>query len=477
MENGYVDKRLRRKSLNWYAAMNIANIFISQFALMYFSSFVSYLFEDYSVYEKISSVTSYAAYVKLAALVAGAYLAQKMFFTTGKITPLYKKVRWILFIATAGCFVDVSFLGAGFSMVYYPVVYLVYQAGIALLSPIQIAMFLILAGADMDDRVYATSRTVITGFFATFIGSFILSNVTNLFLYTADGMMNMWGYLIASAVMGAIFLIGSELIIRNISSVEEETSHLPRNPVSRSSFGEMVKDVFTNAPYAAYWIHSLASYIASAITSSLVMYYWWGIGAFADYALGSSITSMISVFGSPVVALAAKKFLGKKKALYVSAVMEVVMRLMSFVALKISIWAFCVTNGLAMVMGAINNAYGLNYSLDSAEISMRKTGRDSRIFMVSMLSVSSYISSFIASPARNFIMDVIGYDEVNSYRILGSTVPDALWEVVGGKLAVCMSVIPAMIALVGAICLFVMYKTSDEEAVVNAIENEKYLRM
>ena len=474
MQTLTIDKVSRKKAITAFACMSIANVFVNTFALLHFSSFLSYAFENYDVYQRINALNAYSPYVKFAALFFGAYFIQKLYYKTGKITPFYGKFRWVIVVVSVGCFVNVSSLGTTLPMIYYTAVWYVHQACTGILGVIQSAMFLIIAGSDMNDRISATTKLVIYGVATSFISTICINNAS-LLLYNGEHVF-LTGYLIMAAVFGAVFMILSSLIIKAVKPVEEFSASLPRKAEAESSVGEMIRDLFTSKPYAAYWIRSLTSLIASSLTTTMVFYYIQATIGFEYYSIASTVSTLFNAFAVPVFALAGRKFFGKKNALYIASFAEVIVRLLSFVALKVNVWAFIVTNGFAVAFAGIGKAYGLNYIADSAEQSLRRKGKDSRIFMMAMISSSTLLLNPIINPLRDLMMKFVRYDRLREYTLMGLDIPAELWAEVGGKFHVSMSIIPALVALIGALAVFFLYKISDEEAVENLAENEEYLR-
>lgn len=393
-------------------------------------------------------------------ILAGAVI-EKAHLKHGKYRSWLLMGRWFVIFGLVCSFFNTSSWPLGFRIGVGFVGYLILNGAFSFVTNAYYGLGPALAGGNMNDRFRLSARG------AQFMCiSLLISSACTVPLITALSPIigAGWAYLVVSLLFAVPFIFG----IQALNSISRESD--PDDQTSRSSgatitIKDMVNSVLKNPQMQVIFFAYSIYYVGLYIMNNLVSYYFiYLAGNFNLMAVSMTITTITGTVASLIVPKIGNK-IGKKKA-FVAAMIIYSLALLGMGLIAKGNWIIYTV--FATIGGAfiyLFTGFGPNYFIDCGEYYLYKTGKDTRNIAVALFSVPMKIGMLLGGAIGVFGLAVIGY------KPQMQVTPDFITHFM-----IVMTVLPAVLMLIGALICQVGYKLTDEKAAFYAEENVKRMK-
>ncbi|MDO5422495.1 MAG: MFS transporter [Eubacteriales bacterium] len=383
-------------------------------------------------------------------------IIEKFRMPWGKYRSWLLVLRWVIVFSIVCSFFDTSAWPLGFRVGVSFVGYILLNASFSFTTNAYYALGPALAGANLNDRFRLSARG------AQFMCvAMLITSAATVPLVTAltpvVGPAN--AYLIVAVVFAIPYIFGCQVVSNLCKECDPSGKRKEQGGASAVTLMDMVRSVTQNKQLLVVFLAYTIYYIGLYVISGLGTYYFsYIVGDYMKMPVCMTVTMITGTIASMVMPKIGGK-LGKKRAFVVSLVIYAAAYACVYFAGGNWIhYMICAAIGGAAVY--MFTSFGANYFVDCGEYHLYKTGKDTRTIAITMYSVPMKIGMALGGAIATYGLAIIGYEA-------GMTV-DAAFE---QHFMTLLSIIPAVLVLVGAVIMQAGYKITDEDAARYAAEN------
>ena len=363
--------------------------------------------------------------------------------------------RWLIGCGVILMFANTSSMSLPVKLATIFISYCLINLSMNFIQTSQFNVLAVMGGISLEKRNLLAFRGTQGVTIATLLGSMTLVPLIEKVLTPAIG--SNYAYLVMGVVCVLPYMFGCHSLARSARKYEE-TSPVSVGPGVR--LVDMIKSVLTNDQLLILILAMSASYIAQQTIMNLALYYF-------TYVLGNVMLATYSMTIGTFVAVAGAfigpkigVMLGKKHAMVVGLLSQgLVLILVCFFA-RTSLIAYIVLYSLFSITMYIYFSFNANYTIDTGEYHLHKTGKDNRSLANGMMNIPFKIGMLVGGSVPMFVLTAIGYkpnmeqtpEFVNRFMML-------------------FGLFPAAFCLLAAAIMLFFYKITDRDAARYAREN------
>ena len=322
-----------------------------------------------------------------------------------------------------------------------------------------------ICGADMEMRKKFTARQTQLGALVSIFGSAIIVPLVN-FMGKMTGQESI-GYFIGATIFSALFVVFNIWFIKMATPYdppEDAAAAARRTP----TVGQMVESLVTNPQmlilFGCFTIFTMGNQLYAGVTT----YFFRVTGNFDRYSIALTARAVTAFVASMVAPPLARK-LGKKAALVTGwAIVAITGLLIKFTAftngqaniLLMTIYMCLWQGALYLYMGFMAVCY-----LDCGEYGYFKSGIDNRTMATTVMNWPTKIGFMLGGSMVGWMIAWAGYDAAGGTA--GAQGSFASMD----KFMTTMGLVPAILAAIAAVLLFLFYKLDDKTAAEYARAN------
>ena len=318
-------------------------------------------------------------------------------------------------------------------------------------------------GADMELRKKFTARQTQLGALVSIFGSAIIVPLVN-FMGKVTGQESI-GYFIGALIFSALFVVFNLWFCKLAAPFdppEDAATAARRTP----TIGQMVESLVTNPQmlilFGCFTMFTMGNQLYAGVTT----YFFRVTGNFDRYSIALTARAICAFLASMVAPPLARK-LGKKAALVVGwglvAVTGLIIKFFCFrngVA-NITLMTICMClwqAALYLYMGFMAVLY-----LDCGEYGYYKSGIDNRTMAVTVMNWPTKIGFMLGGSMVGWMIAWAGYQTPSGGNMGSFDYMDRFMTTMG--------LVPAIMAGIAAVCIFLFYKLDDKTAAEYAKAN------
>ncbi len=385
-------------------------------------------------------------------------IIEKFRMPWGKYRSWLLVLRWVIIFSLVCSFFDTSSWPVAFRVGVSFIGYFLLNAGMSFTTNAYYALGPALAGANLNDRNRLSARGAQFMCVAMLITSALTIPLVTA-LTPVVGPAN--AYLIVAVVFALPYIGGCQMVSNMCRecdpSGKAEKGGAQAGPTV--TLGDMVRSVTQNSQLLVLFIAYTIYYIGLYVISGLGTYYFtYIVGDFMKMSVSMTITMITGFIASLIMPKLGGK-LGKKKAFVTALVVyALAYACVFFIGGNWPFYTLCGAIGGGAVY--LFSSFGANYFVDCGEHHLHKTGKDTRTIAITMYSVPMKIGMALGGAIATYGLAFIGYHA-------GMTIDGAFQT----KFMFLLSIIPAILVLIGALIMLIGYKITDEDAARYAAEN------
>lgn len=336
--------------------------------------------------------------------------------------------------------------------------YLAYTIGILMHGTCKYGIYNNLAGEDSEAKTLYSSRSW-TGFNGgSMIAGFIILPMVSFF----SGDSETSGWLITQLILAACSLLGVFMICKMGKSVDQPKLTVAENiNDDKASIAEMVKAVVMNRSALTVCIYDTFRYIGGMYLIFIVTYqtaYVYGDMLYMSIAItGMAVACIIGTILCPYLTAL---FGGRKGYCRNSSIiMAAILAFMAFSPTSDNPYGFLSAYLIYYLFSAGADANAVMMYADAGEVWIKKTGKDTRAFLIAVQNVFITLGTSVASVILGVVLTAVGYE--TDVMLVGESA-ELMTKLVGG--------VPAVGYILAAIALL-FHNISDKEIAEITKEN------
>ncbi|MBN1907560.1 MAG: MFS transporter [Deltaproteobacteria bacterium] len=365
--------------------------------------------------------------------------------------------RWVIGCGVILMFSNTSAMPLSVKLVIVFIAYCMINLSMNFIQTSQFNVLAIMGGTSLEKRNLLAFRGTQGVTIATFIGSISLVPIINKVLTPLIG--SNYAYFVMGIVCVIPYMFGCHFLAKSARKYEE-TSPLSVGRGVRVI--DMIKSVFTNDQLLILILVMSASYIAQyTVMTVAVHYFTYVLGNVMLMTYSMTIGTIVSVAGAfigPKIGV----MLGKKRAMVVGLLGQCLALVLVCFLARTSVIAYIILYSLFSLAMYTYFSFNANYTIDTGEYHLHKTGRDNRSVANGMMNLPFKIGLLIGGSVPMLVLSKIGY-QPNMEQT-----PEFI-----NKFMMMFGLFPAAFCLLAAILMQFFYKITDKDAARYAKENQE----
>jgi Na+/melibiose symporter-like transporter len=365
--------------------------------------------------------------------------------------------RWFICCGIILMFSNTSAMSLSVKLVIVFIAYCMINLSMNFIQTSQFNVLAIMGGTSLEKRNLLAFRGTQGVTIATLIGSISLVPIINKLLTPIIG--SNYAYFVMGIVCVLPYMFGCHFLAKSAIKYEE-ASPFRTGPGVRVM--DMIKSVFTNDQLLILILVMSSSYIAQyTIMTVAVHYFTYVLGNVMLMTYSMTIGTIVSVAGAfigPKIGV----MLGKKHAMVVGLLGQCLALVLVYFFARTSVIAYIVLYSLFSLSMYIYFSFNANYTIDTGEYHLHKTGRDNRSVANGMMNLPFKIGLLIGGSVPMLVLGKIGY-QPNMEQT-----PEFI-----NKFMMMFGLFPAAFCLAAAILMQFFYKITDADAARYARENQE----
>lgn len=365
--------------------------------------------------------------------------------------------RWFICCGVILMFANTSAMPLSVKLVVVFIAYCMINLSMNFIQTSQYNVLAIMGGTSLEKRNLLAFRGTQGVTIATLIGSISLVPIINKVLTPIIG--SNYAYFVIGIVCVLPYMFGCHFLAKSARKYEEAS---PFNVGTRVRIIDMIKSVFTNDQLLILILVMSASYIAQYTIMTLAVHYFtYVLGNVMLMTYSMSIGTIVSVAGSfigPKIGV----MLGKKHAMVIGLLGQCLALVLVCFFAKTSAVTYIVFHSLFSISMYIYFGFNANYTIDTGEYHLHKTGKDNRSVANGMMNLPFKIGLLIGGSVPMLVLGKIGY-KPNMEQT-----PEFI-----EKFMMMFGLFPAAFCLLAAILMQFFYKITDKDAARYTRENKE----
>ena len=363
--------------------------------------------------------------------------------------------RWFIGCGVILMFANTSSMSLPVKLVVVFIAYGMINFSMNFIQTSQFNVLAVIGGTSLEKRNLLAFRGTQGVTIATLLGSMTLVPIIEKVLTPAIG--SNYAYLVMGIVCVLPYMFGCHFLARSARKYEETT------PVSVGpgvKVVDMIISVLTNDQLLILILVMSSSYIAQYTIMTLAVHYF-------TYVLGNVMLMTYSMTIGTFVAVAGAfigpkigVMLGKKHAMVVGLLCQGLVLVLVYFFARTSVIAYIVLYSFFSITMYIYFSFNANYTIDTGEYHLHKTGKDNRSLANGMMNLPFKIGMLIGGSVPMLVLGKIGY-QPNMEQT-----PEFI-----NKFMMMFALFPAAFCLLAAIIMLFFYKITDKDAARYAREN------
>ena len=365
--------------------------------------------------------------------------------------------RWLIGCGIILMFADTSSMSLAVKLVIVFIAYCMINLSMNFIQASQFNVLAIIGGVSLDRRNMLAFRGTQGVTIATLL--FSLTGVPIIEKVLTPAIGRNYAYLVMGIVCVLPYMFGCHFLARSARKYEETSPHSV-GPGIR--IVDMIKSVLTNDQLLILILAMSASYIAQYTIMTVAVHYF-------TYVLGDIMLMTYSMTAGTLVAVAGAfigpkigVMLGKKNAMVVGLLCQCLALVLVYFFARTSVIAYMVFYSFFFLTMYIYFSFNANYTIDTGEYHLHKTGKDNRSVANGMMNLPFKIGLLIGGSVPMFVLEAIGY-QPNMEQT-----PEFI-----NKFMMMFALFPAAFCLLAAIIMQFFYKITDADAAKYARENQE----
>ena len=363
--------------------------------------------------------------------------------------------RWLIGCGVILMFANTSSMPLTVKLVVVFIAYCMINLSMNFIQTSQFNVLAIMGGVSLEKRNLLAFRGTQGVTIATFIGSISLVPIINKVLTPVIG--SNYAYFIMGIVCVLPYMFGCHFLAKSARKYEETT---PFSVGPGIRIIDMIKSVLMNDQLLILILVMSASYIAQYTIMTLAVHYF-------TYVLGDIMLMTYSMTAGTLVAIAGAfigpkigVILGKKHAMVVGLLGQCLSLVLVYFFARTSVIAYIVLHSFFSLTMYIYFCFNANYTIDTGEYHLHKTGKDNRSVANGMMNLPFKIGLLVGGSVPMLVLGAIGY-QPNIEQT-----PEFI-----DKFMMMFALFPAAFCLLAAIIMQSFYKITDKDAARYAREN------
>jgi GPH family glycoside/pentoside/hexuronide:cation symporter len=365
--------------------------------------------------------------------------------------------RWLIGCGVILMFADTSSMSLAVKLVIVFIAYCMINLSMNFIQTSQFNVLAIMGGVSLGKRNMLAFRGTQGVTIATLI--FSLTGVPIIEKVLTPAIGRNYAYLVMAIVCVVPYMIGCHFLARSARKYEV-TSPFSVGPGIKVV--DMIKSVLTNDQLLILILVMSASYIAQyTIMTVAVHYFTYVLGNVMLMTLSMTIGTFVGVLGAfigPKIGV----MLGKKHAMVVGLLCQCLVLVLVYFFARTSVIAYIILYSFFFLTMYIYFSFNANYTIDTGEYHLHKTGRDNRSVANGMMNLPFKIGLLVGGSVPMFVLEAIGY-QPNMEQT-----PEFI-----NKFMMMFALFPAAFCFLSAIIMQFFYKITDADAAKYARENQE----
>ncbi len=365
--------------------------------------------------------------------------------------------RWVIGCGIILMFSNTSSMPLSVKLVVVFIAYCMINLSMNFIQTSQFNVLAIMGGTSLSKRNMLAFRGTQGVTIATLIGSISLVPIINKVLTPLIG--SNYAYFVMGIVCVLPYMFGCHFLAKSARKYEEAS---PFSAGEGVKVIDMIKSVFTNDQLLILILVMSSSYIAQyTIMTVAVHYFTYVLGNVMLMTYSMTIGTVVSVAGAfigPKIGV----MLGKKRAMVVGLLGQCLALVLVYFFARTSVIAYIVLYSLFSLSMYIYFSFNANYTIDTGEYHLHKTGKDNRSVANGMMNLPFKIGLMIGGSVPMLVLSKIGY-QPNMEQT-----PEFI-----DKFMMMFGLFPAAFCLLAAILMQFFYKITDADAARYARENQE----
>jgi Na+/melibiose symporter-like transporter len=365
--------------------------------------------------------------------------------------------RWFICCGIILMFSNTSAMPLSVKLVIVFIAYCMINLSMNFIQTSQFNVLAIMGGTSLEKRNLLAFRGTQGVTIATLIGSISLVPIINKLLTPLIG--SNYAYFVMGIVCVLPYMFGCHFLAKSARKYEEAS---PFSAGIKIRVVDMVKSVFTNDQLLILILVMSASYIAQYTVMTLAVHYFtYVMGNVILMTYSMTIGTIVSVAGAfigPKIGV----WLGKKHAMVVGLLGQCLALVLVYFFARTSVIVYIVLYSLFSIAMYVYFGFNANYTIDTGEYHLHKTGRDNRSVANGMMNIPFKIGLLIGGSVPMIVLGKIGY-QPNMEQT-----PEFI-----EKFMMMFGLFPAAFCLLAAILMLFFYKITDADAARYARENKE----
>lgn len=365
--------------------------------------------------------------------------------------------RWLVSCGVILMFADTSAMPLSVKLVIIFIAYCMINLSMNFIQTSQFNVLAVMGGTSLEKRNNLAFRGTQGVTIATLIFSLTSVPIIDKVLTPVIG--SNYAYLVMGIVCVLPYMFGCHFLANSARKYEKVT---PVSVGPKITAYDMIKSVATNDQLLILILVMSASYIAQyTVMTVAVHYFTYVIGNRMLMTLSMTIGTFVGVAGAfigPKIGV----MLGKKYAMIVGMLCQCLALVLVYFFARTSVVAYIILYSLFSLTMYIYFSFNANYTIDTGEYHLHKTGKDNRSVANGMMTMPAKIGQLIGGSAPLFLLSKIGY-QPNMEQT-----PEFIT-----KFMMMFALLPAAFCLLAAIIMYFFYKITDEDAARYSRENQE----
>ena len=365
--------------------------------------------------------------------------------------------RWLIGCGVILMFADTSSMSLTVKLVIIFIAYCMINLSMNFIQTSQFNVLAIMGGTSLEKRNMLAFRGTQGVTIATFIGSISLVPIIDKVLTPVIG--SNYAYFVMGIVCVLPYMFGCHFLAKSARKYEE-TTPVSSGPGVRVI--DMIISVVTNDQLLILILVMSSSYIAQYTIMTLAVHYFtYVLGDVMLMTYSMSIGTIIAIAGAfigPKIGV----MLGKKHAMVVGLLGQCLGLVLIYFFARTSVIAYIGLHSFFSLTMYIYFCFNANYTIDTGEYHLHKTGKDNRSVANGMMNIPFKIGLLIGGSVPMIVLGKIGY-QPNMEQT-----PEFI-----DKFMMMFGLFPAAFCLIAAIIMQFFYKITDADAARYARENQE----
>ena len=365
--------------------------------------------------------------------------------------------RWLIGCGIIMMFADTSSMSLTVKLVIIFIAYCMINLSMNFIQTSQFNVLAIMGGTSLEKRNMLAFRGTQGVTIATFIGSISLVPIIEKVLTPVIG--SNYAYFVMGIVCVLPYMFGCHFLAKSARKYEE-TTPVSSGPGVRVI--DMIISVVTNDQLLILILVMSSSYIAQYTIMTLAVHYFtYVLGDVMLMTYSMSIGTIIAIAGAfigPKIGV----MLGKKHAMVTGLLCQCLALVLVYFFARTSAVAYIIFYSFFFLTMYFYFCFNANYTIDTGEYHLHKTGKDNRSVANGMMNIPFKIGLLIGGSVPMIVLGKIGY-QPNMEQT-----PEFI-----DKFMMMFGLFPAAFCLIAAIIMQFFYKITDADAARYARENQE----